>query len=415
VTCCLFSLSSYPYRDAKQMSSAAKAQLAKQGVSIDTHFLLPYFTELHKTTVCMAMYDRAHYTWLSERAHPAGVVLLDGTTTALLPYPVAVPDAGTAAAVAAQASTQAAAGDAGGAVALPPIILLEYIAGVNALQQKGGSAGSGSPSCGHVQPLVPAPDWLLKGPQHPCYPMEPTFWAPFRASAHMAHFLTPYHRGVFNTASDNVEAQVQFGAIDGRGPLHPFRAGGPFNGAVYLGTVVAFRDAGGAERQGIVVLTFVRMSQQKGKSWAGVLQSLGCSMQTGDALSQVNASSVPVPQVCVLRLLPPTGGDRAGLVQQCWQATAVDEESPLEVVKCSDITYIFRSNQLGKLGAPVTQQVLQHRTQVTAKFISVPDPAAPSPLRDALDSGGHLAVHASVAGQRAIEQWRHCWQHCSFQ
>jgi hypothetical protein len=366
------------------MSSAEKAQVAKQGVSVDTNFLLPYLSELHNTTVCTALYDRAHYTWLSERAHPAGVILLDGTAAAL-PYPVAVPDVGTAAAVVAQAFTQAAAEDAGGTVAPQPIILLEYLAGVNALQQKGGSAGSGSSTCGHVQPLVPAPDWLLKGPQHPCYPMEPTFWAPFRASAHMAHFLTPYHRGVFNT-TDNVEAQVQLGAIDGRGPLHPSRANGPFKGAVYLGSVVAFRHAGGAESQGIVLLTFVRMSQQKGTNWAGALKTLGCPMEPGDALSQVNASSVPVPQVCVLRLRPPTGGDRAGLVQQCWQDTAVDEPNPLEIVKCSDVTYIFRSNQLGKLGAPAKKQVLQHRMQVTAKFISVPDPAAPSPLRDALDS-----------------------------
>jgi len=163
------------------------------------------FSQLHHAPVCWARFDHCHPVWHSDRASPSGILLLDRKPDGglvELSYPDAVPDGPS------RVSTVGAAG----AIAGPtPILLLEYIQGLHALAPADDSAAVGSPSCGRTQPLFPAPDFMLKGPQHPAYTMEPTLWAPFKPGPHMSTFLTPYHRGWFRTSFTSAQSDYHLG------------------------------------------------------------------------------------------------------------------------------------------------------------------------------------------------------------
>ena len=400
------------------MPASLMAQLRQGSAPIDSSEMVPIFSLLHDTPVRMARFDRPHESWLSDRCAPRGIVLLecsrdDGTPLPLLKYPSAVADALVAvdAAAAANSITPHAAVSpaAGEARERTPIFLLEYMAGTHALtplaplagrgkKSKGAAAaGAGSPSLGHVQPLIPAPQWLLRGPQHPCFTMDPTLWVPFAATSasDIKCFLTPYHRGLFHSLDKLMAMVADFGPRAEHRPL--FRTAsedsldGAFHDVVHIGSVVAFLNEKQEEEQGVVVSTLVRMSASYSRSTLDGLIKAG--LPEAHVLRQLFAEPTPIPYVIVLKLKRPASWDATLPVRmaggvECWQelqvANGADSALP-GMVRTSQISHVFPTSCLGEFGLSPQSSNLIHRITLDT-VMKLPDPAAHSRLRAAVNN-----------------------------
>jgi hypothetical protein len=175
----------------ENVSASLKVQLGKPSAPLDTESLAPLISRMHGVDVHLAQFDRQYDVWVSERSFPRGVVLLQPPASGCrgVQYPAPVVDS-LAAAGAAASSEQPMQQETN-----VPLFFLEYMVGTLAMDfvpasespspARGGKKKSdsalqqlGSSTCGHTQPLIQAPEWLLNGPEHPCFTMEPTLWVP---------------------------------------------------------------------------------------------------------------------------------------------------------------------------------------------------------------------------------------------
>jgi hypothetical protein len=407
----LFSLSDHAQTWEPALPTALLDQLKKPSASLDAVSLAPLLADLHDAPVRFAHFDHPHEGWQSERCFPAGIVMLQQCS-----------DNGKALPPLEYASPASSASASAGATPRQPIFMLEYMAGTNALlkiqdtvpvpaaragrSRKSGagaaaaaSYGSGSSSCGHEQPLIPAPQWLLRGPQHPCFSMQPTLWVPLAAAspASIQIFLTPYHHGFFHTPDAAADLARDLGRNFSPLPSMPVSAAADSSsaqdeslaGVVRIGSVVAYRDKDALSKmgQGVVLSTFVHMSADESTRMREQLTAAGVPRQ--HILWQLFAEPMPVPYVALRRLQRPAEDSNLGDVM-CWQTLMDNVSHPSEwitLVRASDICRIFSPECLGEFGRPRTEAPpLLHRACVAARqFLSLPNPSAPSALRDAVE------------------------------
>ncbi len=244
---------------------------------------------LHESTCVLACWDHMWPVWQSDRASPAGIIVLDrhgnyGKQLPPIPYGQPIPD------------DQVATGKKSATIppVAQPFFLMEWMGSHQCLLKKGSHA---SPTLGHVAPLIPAPDWLLNGVQHPAYTMRPTMWIPFAPSIENDHFVTPYLSGWFNTA--RAKCKLDIGAPSADRPLQWEGAHeGALEGTVHFGSVVAYweqpsQELEPVEKQGVVVLTGVRMSE----AYARPIQE---HVKQQPVLKEMFAHRIPQPFVLVI-------------------------------------------------------------------------------------------------------------------
>ena len=168
------------------MEAELKNQMLRPKCMPPIEDILAFANMFHVQNVRSASFDRVHEVWLWDRTYPRGVVVLDDPPTRL-------PGDGPSLDYEQPQDTEQRC----------RTIVLQSLEGTRSLAQFGdsGSAlpGHGSATCGHTDVLIPAPDYLLCGPSHPLFPMEPATWIPFRAVENVEYFITPYHRGLFGT------------------------------------------------------------------------------------------------------------------------------------------------------------------------------------------------------------------------
>ena len=369
---------------------------------------LAYATMFHQQNVCSATFDLRHQVWLWDRTYPRGVIVLQDSPDSLAMYfkdrPLALDFE--------KPQTEA-----------PRTIVLEFLEGTRSLPQIGllpkgwtassaaaAAAGHGSPTCGHTDVLIPAPDQLLCSPSHPLYPMEPAVWIPFAAVAGVDHFITPYHRGLFGTLySQATTGPVQLSATP-RGPLFTPSQPGPFLSAVYFGSVVSCTVSTHVaigtmeeELQGVVVLTYVKQHRQQGREWLHRLaaRALGSQPEPPAVTNALNAMPLegPVPYLAIWPLQQSEAAASSASSATCWQQLA-PEGSTLRHVRSSAVTRVWKATELGALGQPQGQRVakLVHRAclELESQPLKLDNPAQPTQLRIAL-----LKPHV----QRAVEEF----------
>jgi hypothetical protein len=111
----------------------------------------------------------------------------------------------------------------------------------------------------HVDALLAADDVLARcgGVSHPAFTGRPTAWLPFAPVATVDHFLTPYYSGWINFAWQEVSLRPEAPA---------WKPESARDAHVRPGSVVRFRREG-TEQQGLVLLTYVRLSTSEAKRW----------------------------------------------------------------------------------------------------------------------------------------------------
>jgi hypothetical protein len=361
-------------------SKNLQQQLEKPSAPLANDECAPFLSLLHEAPACIAEWDRRWLGWMSDRTYPAGIVMLDranikGQHFTPIPYGRPIPD---------QDIDIPDAEPQKNDRTKQPFFVLQSAASSEALLPAGKHA---SPSLAHVQPLIPAPQWMLRGPQHPCYPMLPTVWLPFEPSLLNENFLTPYHSGWFNT--DHADIQPGDPSKE-RKPQYSAEQGS-VQGTVHFGSVVAFRTKQlVGEQQGVVVLTGVRMSR-------AVADAYQQEVQAYNQLHDLMKEKVPLPYVLVLRLkaLPSqiaaaaSAGHGSRDNMECWQGGAASDE-PL-MVPTSGIYHVFRQAELGAFGKATKHAPLQHIDYMDAviskrRVSKVPNPADPSPLRKLIEA-----------------------------
>jgi hypothetical protein len=398
------------------MPSSLRSVLMKQSALVPLWDVHQYVEKVHQTRVVGALFDHQHYVWqYSDRQSAAGIILIeaDFTKEAPLPYPEPRLDDGSDDALLLNVST----------AKRHPMFLLEYLAGTKALIDQSGAPGVGSATAGHVQPLLAAPDWLLRGPSHCAYPMEPTVWVPFALTDNIQYFATPYHKGLFNGRSPSYGSSTPKPPEERPSALAHASA---FDGMVHVGSVVSYRKLDESEGQGIVLLTYVRMSisgnahvlqAAAGGTENKFLRAMLSSPQPIDTtLHHCIDNAQPIPEMLVLQLKNSSADAAHG--SQCWQEVIFEAT----IVRADEITQIWQANQLGALGAPNKAATaaassadeqsppaqLMHRTspELTPKPLS--NPAAPSRLREALLSSQAKQIaldflcNAVKAGKRTV-------------
>ena len=302
------------------------------------HAPLPDLLLAMSTLHCNAALLSASWDRDSERCFPAGILCLDqAKKRAPLGLPVPVVDGADAANSAATSQSEE----------LPPVLLLRQ--SVPALPV---GIGMGVGEDQHVQPLIAAPNYLLLSPQHPCYPMTPTAWYPFAPTEQVKHFLTPFHRGLFNTRVEYLQMGTT-AAQPKRSCLFRMQtatAAGAFSGVVHFGSVVSFTEGESTvESQGVVVLTYVRFSESAYQRYE---QQVG-AFPEGSSIDRLMDRKIPVPMLAVLKLQRPAAAadEQRPFPQRshCWQA--IDEPATVIHVRTSDVLHIWSDEQqLGQFG-----------------------------------------------------------------
>jgi hypothetical protein len=316
VPLCVFfssSFAEYSMFPMDPMSLSVKAELTKPRGRPPLDHLTTHAHMFHRQHVRLATFDLRHPVWKWDRSYPRGILVAESERSpSAIPYHLP------------QSTT-------------PRMVLLQHCQWDDTVQlRQGGKAAAaaaaaaqskeGGPGVMSVDVLIPAPNRLLDGPCHPLYTMEPTVWIPFAAVPDVQHFITPYHRGFFNTPyTYSSVGPVALSAT--REPLyHPNskRASGPFHGTVRYGSVVSATvaetrtDSAGKpvqseqQIQGVVLLTFVRMSS--GGSGEFMKTMARCTLPEGAKLP-ANVDSAftampkrgPVPCLFIWSLKPPQG------------------------------------------------------------------------------------------------------------
>lgn len=156
------------------------------------------------------------------------------------------------------------------------------------------STESGSP--GHNCPLIAMPSLLHCGVSHPLFTGIPAAWYPLVLSQRNPLWLTCYYSGHIDSAFTHVTAAMA-------------RSGQPWYGKktalLKTGTVVLFRDRSSDAvdaivRQGVVLQTFVRMSQRIAVSARQQLEA----QQSSDEQLISDGDSVPLGYALVWALEP---------------------------------------------------------------------------------------------------------------
>ena len=122
----------------------------------------------------------------------------------------------------------------------------------------------------HVLPLFAAPQFLLQGVAHPLFSGEPTGWIPFAAVPWCDCFLTPFYKGWLGFSAD-IERRFSVG-LDQSGQPRAFTGDDDtFQRRLQVGDMVEWLDSsiknGPVHRQGVVLLTWVRLSNTFGREW----------------------------------------------------------------------------------------------------------------------------------------------------
>lgn len=282
-----------------------------------------------------------------------------------------------------------------------------------------GASASAVSILGHTEPLIPAPDMLTQGPAHPLYTMEPMMWVPIGNPLTTLHFLTPAHIGVFRTR--NQFAKVGPNELKAhRERLFPLASSSasdrPFYDAVFYGSVVSWRciidlktGEESSEQQGIVVLTFVRQSSAGGHEQLRHLceAALAGSGKKQDANVAEAQQLMPQRGPVAMMLVVPLAKVKDQDPSICFQTVAPFDDLPdLQMVSSSDVTRVWRSNELGALGEPCSGPKLaplRHRTGPSATPIDLVNPAQPTQLRKAMESAlVQERVLSFVTGQAAF-------------
>jgi hypothetical protein len=331
----------------------------------------------HHKRVRTVVFDKMHESWQWDRTFPRGLLQIENN-------PLQPP----------MNHSRSNAED-------PRLLVLQYLEGTRALLQlrtNGGLVGGeGSGTCGHTEVLIPAPQMLLKSPAHPLYTMEGTTWIPFRTVANVDYFLTPYHRGIFNTSFDSTYCVPGAPAIVGEKrpalfPLNSSDPAAPFSDAVYYSTVVSWLDGEGQECQGVTLLTYVRMRPHIGKEYVVDMLKEGPYKDVGGVLPPiVSAALDPLPETGPVPMLAvwPLHACAAQQKNECHQSfRQADVGGGLLHIRAHSITRVWGHNELGALGKCTEKQLqkIAHRTLPESAPLRLRDPAAPTQLRQKLQS-----------------------------
>jgi hypothetical protein len=248
----------------------------------------------------------------------------------------------------------------------PDAVVLEYVAPTEL------SLETGNQSYSHVEPLIPASDMMLLGPENPIFPAEPTVWIPFHRSVRCEYFATPYHRGRMlstneldpaNVAGDRVTGNSA--AEFGRGPLFPNAS----HGTIYFGSVISYhppieRDGEivrGPLTNGVVALTFVRLTRKCGREyWSRTANHPAAALDNLPPLG-------PSPKVLVVPISMEKG-----------ESPKVSGEMSDIPARC--ITKVWTDDELQKF-VKFRPSKVKHRVTMDAKDVEVPDPAYPTLFR----------------------------------
>jgi len=389
------------------MPSSLRLQVLKPKCMPPIDSTLSYANMFHQQNVCSASFDLMHDLWPWERTLPRGVIVLNDS-----PLDFSAHFVQDAPEELDHEQTQAQS---------PRALVLQYLEGTRSLPQfaaassssaaasgAAATAGHGSPSCGHTDVLIPAPDHLLWSPSHPLYPMEPALWIPFAAVENVDHFITPYHRGLFGTRYPLGDVGPVELIAAPRDPLFTPRASGPFTSAVYYGSVVSYSGPDEKEMQGVVVLTYVKQHRRQGREWLRQMVVEGLRLREGPpgsaavvpaaVTSAINAMPEcgPLPLLAIWPLQKPSDSSASSAAAAtCWQELA-PEGSKLHYVRSSEVTHVWDATGLGALGALKGKRVanLEHRTSPESQPLQLDNPAQPTQLRVALSQ-----LHI----QRAVE------------
>jgi len=402
--------------------------------------------------VKLASFDPMHKGWIWDRTYPRGVIVMESDFTEKYikdpPLPIKW-----------EASQTRE----------PRIIVLHYRTG-SPQQSAKAAAAAGATSSKHAAAssaggsddieadrfdvLIPAPDKLLKSPQHPMFPMEPTAWIPCGPSKDADIYITPYHRGLFRTSA----SFGNFGPLGlsaSREPLfvpNSKSTTGPFAGTVRYGSIVSVRvsldKTGEQELQGVVVLTFVSMTDKAGNEYLkktadglakaqgaeappAVLSALGGLPDTGPvamlaiwplqrgqqpqrtkqkrdaafweerkykSLAPSHPIYAEAHAACVQRRFAAESGSSSSAAdgEICWQTVAPSDKAELIVLRSSQVTRVWKRDEMGSWNNLVGERVsnLLHRTSLEAEPIELDNPAQPTRLRQAID---HSFIQDSLA------------------
>jgi hypothetical protein len=178
---------------------------------------------------------------------------------------------------------------------------------------------------------------------------------------------------------------------------------GAFEGFVAVGTVISYADEyGQMEKQGVVVLPYVRLSASASQGLREVTGSL-CSVSSAGSqaspLEQLLLVPTPVPMVLLLPLRPPTSNASAAAVSQtngaaatqCWQ---MGTDTSVVAVRTQCITRLWASTELGKFGSALADTVSPKTGRAKRKVrADVLPSTVPTALRLAIE---HVSTKRAV-------------------
>ena len=355
------------------LSARLRAQMKQTSTPLSVFDIAPLLEHHHACEVHMAVFDHQDVTWQSNRCFPGGILITDSEATPRR-TPLALPEPQP------DSSPVTCAADA---ACTPTMLLLQ-----NALPS--GRAGITAGTCGHVQPLFPAPDYMLCGPQHPAYPMHPTMWIPFVARPNCSHFLTPYHHGLFRTETSTANLSQDCTPSDARKPLFAEESGQAFRSTVHIGSVVTYSEQSGQIKQGAVALTYVRLSKSGNSMFREAYEIPEDSTLAGP-LEQTLQGKAPVAMLALVPLQPK--GATTLHDETCWQGFEVDAD--LVFIRTSQVVRVWHPKHTGPIGRSVPMDTksrrpstLQHRSGVGLEDVDeLPNPAAPTLLRRIIEGG----------------------------
>jgi hypothetical protein len=342
----------FPHMKAKLKLSEKERQEWASGERLDLRAAALYLALHNRAAIRTATFDRSPSAPLTDRALPRGIVVLDPPLVDMTDKSRAIDWENWKVATQEELDDENAPWPPSQGV--PVIMLLHF------LEEVGGSGGK---MIGRTELLLPAPDMLLAGFQHPLSHVDSALYIPFMASPSCEHFLVPQHSGLISIFGQGDPGEIGTDALM-REKLYCHNG---FPAVVRVGDVVCYTpveaecDIQGQQpvRQGVVVLTYVELSSLFSKTVLRTMLELKVNLED-DVIRAIDGmpDRAAVPMLALWPLLQQPDGSDTALwgdcnLSSCWQHVkklGPDTFKGLQHVIFSRVLKVFKAHELGRLG-----------------------------------------------------------------
>lgn len=152
---------------------------------------LKWLSCFHQSTMQLARFDLNHIRWMNDHNSPGGIVVVTQVSSMPSTYGEPLCRAETVKPWPVATMQQWSQED------LPRQTLLMY-------QTQTPDDVSPEQAELHIEPLVPAPDYLHVSVSHPAFTGRPTMWIPMTPSLTPSFFVTPFYEGWLNLHTGQV-------------------------------------------------------------------------------------------------------------------------------------------------------------------------------------------------------------------